>query len=247
MRGADAWCSRGGERGLKRFCPGAAILASIRWRGGPGGRIRWSSAKVPATKAEDAVRHDGQRARHAALLGFDTSRDKTSMQEKRPAEQVDYYRRIAAEDLPVSANGRRPGRARAGRVAGIVAAVPGITSSGETLPARRSESPGSRILPVLAGIFGGAGGRTRTDELARALCGTMPACADRLHVRFERARAPRGGAAGFTRLLPLVDFFRAVFAWVTKESARARDHRHALDGPARRSTGRLRTRCVSTN
>jgi 4-hydroxy-tetrahydrodipicolinate synthase len=80
--------------------------------------------------------------------------------------------------------------------------------------------------PGLKGVFGGAGGRYLTDELARGACGTMPAAelAD-LHVRqFALHRA--GDAAGvrllFNRMLPLLNF-QAVFRMaMTKEVLRRR-------------------------
>ena len=64
------------------------------------------------------------------------------------------------------------------RVAEIVVGTPGVEYvKEEVLPC------GQRMTRVLAlatrnlrGVFGGAGGRYITDELARGACGTMPAC-----------------------------------------------------------------------
>ena len=81
-------------------------------------------------------------------------------------------------------------------------------------------------MPALAGVFGGAGGRYITDELARGACGTMPACElTDLHVR--QFAAHRAGDAAevrrlFTRMLPLLNF-QAVFRMaMTKEVLRRR-------------------------
>ena len=97
----------------------------------------------------------------------------------------------------------------------------------ETLPC------GQRISQLLAaapsnlrGVFGGAGGRYITDELARGACGTMPACElIDLHVRqfaLHRAGDHRGVRVLFDRMLPLLNF-QAVFRMaMTKEVLRRR-------------------------
>ena len=148
-----------------------------------------------------------------------------------PGAQVAYYRRIAAVGLPIILQNAPP-PAGCGlapeRIVEIVAQVPGVAYvKEETLPCGQRIS---RLLalapPGLAGVFGGAGGRYITDELARGACGTMPACelAD-LHVRqFALHRA--GDAAGvrrlFDRMLPLLNF-QAVFRMaMTKEVLRRR-------------------------
>ncbi len=92
---------------------------------------------------------------------------------------------------------------------------------------------GQRISALLAagssqlrGIFGGAGGRYITDELARGAVGTMPAAeiAD-LHVRLIAAH--RAGDSDtvrtlFERTLPLLSM-QAVYRWrLTKEVLRRR-------------------------
>jgi 4-hydroxy-tetrahydrodipicolinate synthase len=144
--------------------------------------------------------------------------------------QVDYYRRIAAERLPIILQNAPP-PAGCGfapeRIAAIVAAVPGIAYvKEETLPCGQRITRLRELLPGLSGVFGGAGGRYITDELARGACGTMPACElTDLHVRqFAAHRA--GNAAEvrrlFTRMLPLLNF-QAVFRMaMTKEVLRRR-------------------------
>lgn len=80
--------------------------------------------------------------------------------------------------------------------------------------------------PALDGIFGGAGGRYITDELARGADGTMPAVeiAD-LHVALIAAHRAGDWAAVrrlFERTLPLLNM-QAVFRWrLTKEVLKRR-------------------------
>tara|TARA_B100000749_G_C18429173_1_gene467154 strand:- start:1391 stop:2014 length:624 start_codon:yes stop_codon:yes gene_type:complete len=81
-------------------------------------------------------------------------------------------------------------------------------------------------VPQLRAIFGGAGGRYITDELARGAEGTMPACEiTDLHVRLIAAH--RAGDIAtvrmlFERTLPLLNM-QAVFRWrLTKEVLRRR-------------------------
>jgi 4-hydroxy-tetrahydrodipicolinate synthase len=109
-----------------------------------------------------------------------------------------------------------------------IAALPGIDYvKEETMPCgqnltRITEAAGADIL----GVFGGAGGRYITDELARGSLGTLPASelAD-LHVRLVRAWAS-GDRAEARRLfmvtMPLLNF-QAVFRMdMTKEVLRRR-------------------------
>jgi len=92
----------------------------------------------------------------------------------------------------------------------------------ETLPCGQRISRLLALLPGrLKGVFGGAGGRYVTDELARGACGTMPACelADLFVAQFAAHR--KGDAAEvrrlFNRMLPLLNF-QAVFRMaMTKE------------------------------
>jgi 4-hydroxy-tetrahydrodipicolinate synthase len=80
--------------------------------------------------------------------------------------------------------------------------------------------------PQLRGVFGGAGGRYITDELARGAVGTMPAAElAELHVRQMAAHRAGDRAAVrqlFNRMLPLLNF-QAVFRMaMTKEVLRRR-------------------------
>jgi 4-hydroxy-tetrahydrodipicolinate synthase len=182
---------------------------------------------VSAAKAEDAARYGSQARAVGAVAVMAVA--PTSMREAHGA-QVDYYRRIAAEGLAVILQNAPP-PAGCGlapeRIAEIVAAVPGIAYvKEETLPCGQRITRLRELLPGLVGVFGGAGGRYITDELARGACGTMPACElTDLHVKqFEAHRA--GDAAEvrrmFTRMLPLLNF-QAVFRMaMTKEVLRRR-------------------------
>jgi 4-hydroxy-tetrahydrodipicolinate synthase len=145
--------------------------------------------------------------------------------------QVDYFRSIAGEGVPIVLQNAPP-PAGCGvdpaRILAIVDEVPGIEYvKEETLPC------GQRISKLLAGkhprlrgVFGGAGGRYITDELARGACGTMPACElSDLHValfRAHRAGDALGARRLFDRMLPLLNF-QAVFRMaMTKEVLRRR-------------------------
>ena len=113
-------------------------------------------------------------------------------------------------------------------VAAVARAVPQIAYvKEEAMPS------GARITqmlasapPTLRGVFGGAGGRYITDELARGAVGTMPACElAEIHVALMKAHA-RGDRAEvrhlFNRMLPLLNF-QAVFRMaMTKETLRRR-------------------------
>lgn len=144
--------------------------------------------------------------------------------------QVDYYRTIAAEQVPIILQ-NAPAPAGCGfapeRIAQIVAAVPGIDYvKEETLPCGQRITRLLELLPTLRGVFGGAGGRYITDELARGACGTMPACElTDLHVR--QFAAHRAGDRAevrrlYSRMLPLLNF-QAVFRMaMTKEVLKRR-------------------------
>jgi len=153
-----------------------------------------------------------------------------------PDAQVDYYRRIAATGVAIILQNAPP-PAGCGlapeRVAEIVAAVPGVAYvKEETLPCGQRITKLAALAPKgLRGIFGGAGGRYITDELARGACGTMPACelVD-LHVKqfaLHRAGDAKGVRRLFDRMLPLLNF-QAVFRMaMTKEVLRRRGVIHA--------------------
>jgi 4-hydroxy-tetrahydrodipicolinate synthase len=93
--------------------------------------------------------------------------------------------------------------------------------SGARITQMLSSAPSS-----LRGVFGGAGGRYITDELARGAVGTMPACElCEVHVALMKAHL-RGDRAQvrhlFNRMLPLLNF-QAVFRMaMTKETLRRR-------------------------
>jgi len=143
----------------------------------------------------------------------------------------DYYAQVAAEGVPLILQNAPPpaGCALSSEDAiDLVATIDGIHYvKEETLPC------GQRItrilaakLPGLAGVFGGAGGRYITDELARGACGTMPACEmTDLHARqfaLHRAGDTAGVRKLYYRMLPLLNF-QAVFRMaMTKEVLRVR-------------------------
>lgn len=142
-----------------------------------------------------------------------------------------FYRTVAAAGVPVMLQNQAPPTGCAltmEQVAALIERVPGIPYvKEEVMPC------GQRIGALLAlrpkgmlAVFGGAGGRYITDELARGAAGTMPACelVD-LHVRQFKAHR-QGDAAEvrrlFNRMLPLLNF-QAVFRMaMTKEVLRRR-------------------------
>jgi 4-hydroxy-tetrahydrodipicolinate synthase len=148
-----------------------------------------------------------------------------------PEGLVAFFRAVAAAGLPVILQNAPPPLGAAlspEQVAAIVDAVPGVRYvKEEVLPCGQRITRLLALAPRgLAGVFGGAGGRYITDELARGACGTMPASelAD-LHVR-QYALHRKGDAAGvralFDRMLPLLNF-QAVFRMaMTKEVLRRR-------------------------
>ena len=144
---------------------------------------------------------------------------------------ADYYAQVARAGVPVILQNAPPPAGCAlspAEVLDLVRAVDGIRYvKEESLPCgQRITQLLAAQVPALLGVFGGAGGRYLTDELARGACGTMPACelVD-LHVRqFALHRA--GDATGvrylFNRMLPLLNF-QAVFRMaMTKEVLRRR-------------------------
>ena len=144
---------------------------------------------------------------------------------------ADYYSRIAAVGLPVILQNAPPPAGCALSSDDVVQFV--RTLGGIRYVKEESLPCGQRItrllaarVPTLAGVFGGAGGRYITDELARGACGTMPACElTDLHVRqFARHRAGDhdGVRSLYNRMLPLLNF-QAVFRMaMTKEVLRRR-------------------------
>ena len=146
---------------------------------------------------------------------------------------IDFFRRVAdaAAGVPIMLQNAPP-PAGSGLpvevVLEVVRAVPQIAYvKEEALPA------GARISATLVGaprslrgVFGGAGGRYITDELARGAVGTMPAC-ELAEIHVALVAAHRAGnrqrvRALFNRMLPLLNF-QAVFRMaMTKETLRRR-------------------------
>ena len=183
------------------------------------------TAADPAT-TEAVARHAlAQRAAAIMVMAPKTISD--------PEGASAFFRRVAeaADGVPVMLQNAPP-PAGSGLpvevVLAIARAVPEIAYvKEEAMPS------GARITqtlagapPTLRGVFGGAGGRYLTDELARGAVGTMPACElTELHVamfgahrRGDRARVRQW----FNRMLPLLNF-QAVFRMaMTKETLRRR-------------------------
>ena len=144
---------------------------------------------------------------------------------------VAFFARIAQVGVPIMLQNAPP-PAGSGLPVDIVLevtrAVPQIAYvKEETLPS------GARIARLrvgspstLLGIFGGAGGRYITDELARGAVGTMPA-AELAELHAALFRAHRAGERSevrrwFNRMLPVLNM-QAVFRWsLTKEVLRRR-------------------------
>lgn len=135
------------------------------------------------------------------------------------AELIAYFRTVGDAPIPIMLqNAPRPYGAGLApeQAAEIVAAVPAIRfAKEETLPcgqnlSRLAAAAGDR----LDAVFGGAGGRYITDELARGAAGTVPALelAD-VHVRLVRAHFAgdtREARRLFAASLPLLNL-QAVF------------------------------------
>jgi 4-hydroxy-tetrahydrodipicolinate synthase len=183
---------------------------------------------VSASNGEEAARHAGEaRALGAAAV---MAMAPPALRE-RPDAQLDYYRRISDERVPVVLQ-NAPWPTGCGlepeRVAAIVDAIPAIEYvKEETLPCGQRITRLLAIAPArLKGVFGGAGGRYITDELARGACGTMPAC-ELSDLHAAQFRAHRAGDDArvrtlFERMLPLLNF-QAVFRMaMTKEVLRRR-------------------------
>jgi len=187
------------------------LVVGVSSTGGPGAAAHAAQAKMLGAVAVMAVAPAALAERKSALR--------------------DYYARIAAVGVPVILQNASPPAGcalSADEVIELVRTIEGIRYvKEETLPC------GQRItrilaaqLPALAGVFGGAGGRYITDELARGVCGTMPACElTDLHARqfaLHRAGDAAGVRALYYRMLPLLNF-QAVFRMaMTKEVLRAR-------------------------
>jgi 4-hydroxy-tetrahydrodipicolinate synthase len=203
-----------------------AELAGIVARAN-GGRARLVIGASAAT-TEASVAH----ARQARELGAAAVMAMNPPSLKDVPDGIEaYYRAVAAEGVPVILQNAPPPLGSAlpmSRIAKIVRETPGVAYvKEEALPAGQRISELLALAPAgLLGVFGGAGGRYITDELARGACGTMPAAElTELHAAmFVRHRA--GDAIGvralYNRMLPLLNF-QAVFRMaMTKEVLRRR-------------------------
>jgi 4-hydroxy-tetrahydrodipicolinate synthase len=183
-----------------------------------------SAAEVATTEAI-ARRAQAQDAAAVMVMAPKTLTD--------PAAVAAFFQRVAAAagDVPIMLQNAPPPAGSGLPVDVVVAvarAVPQIAYiKEEAMPS------GARITQTLAnapdtlrGVFGGAGGRYITDELARGSVGTMPACElAEVHVALLKAHRA-GDRAGvrrlFNRMLPLLNF-QAVFRMaMTKETLRRR-------------------------
>ena len=144
---------------------------------------------------------------------------------------ADYYAHIASTGIPVILQNAPPPAGCAlspDEVVELLRTIDGIRYvKEESLPCgQRISAVLAAKVPGCAGVFGGAGGRYITDELARGACGTMPACEmTDLHVRqfaMHRAGNKNGVRLLYNRMLPLLNF-QAVFRMaMTKEVLRRR-------------------------
>lgn len=149
----------------------------------------------------------------------------------KPEAIAAYYREVAAVGLPVILQNAPPPLGSAlgvETVARLVAEIPGVAYvKEETMPCGQRISGLLAVKPPqLRGVFGGAGGRYITDELARGAVGTMPAAElTELHVQLMAAHRAGDRARVrllFNRMLPLLNF-QAVFRMaMTKEVLRRR-------------------------
>ena len=148
-----------------------------------------------------------------------------------PVAQLEYFRSIGEHGVPIILQ-NAPAPTGCGlapeECLELVRSVSGIGYvKEEALPSgQRISKLLAANLPQLKGVFGGAGGRYITDELARGACGTMPAC-ELCDLHVAQFAAHRAGDAvavrrWFNRMLPLLNF-QAVFRMaMTKEVLRRR-------------------------
>ena len=182
---------------------------------------------APEPAVSEAVAHRARRQGAAAIMVMApktvTETDAVAAFFKRVAEAAGDVA-IMLQNAPPPAGSGLPVEV----VAAVVREVPQIAYvKEEALPS------GARITrmlelapPTLKGVFGGAGGRYITDELARGAVGTMPACElAELHVALMRAHS-RGDRAEvrrqFNRMLPLLNFQMVFRMAMTKETLRRR-------------------------
>lgn len=183
------------------------------------------SATDPATTMSVAARARAQGASALMVMAPKSAIDQASA--------IDFFRRVAlaAGGVPIMLQNAPPPAGSGLAIAIVVEilnAVPQIAYvKEEALPsgARISQLLAAGV-PTLRGVFGGAGGRYITDEIARGAVGTMPACElTEIHAALMAAHA-RGDRAQvryfYNRSLPLLNF-QAVFRMsMTKETLRRR-------------------------
>jgi 4-hydroxy-tetrahydrodipicolinate synthase len=150
-----------------------------------------------------------------------------------PAGVIAFFQRVAvaAGGVPIMLQNAPP-PAGSGLPVDVVIAVARAVPQVAYIKEEAMPS-GARITQTLAsapatlrGVFGGAGGRYLTDELARGAAGTMPACElAEMHVAMFAAHRAGDRAQVrhlFNRMLPLLNF-QAVFRMaMTKETLRRR-------------------------
>lgn len=142
-----------------------------------------------------------------------------------------WYREVAAAGMDVILQNAPPPLGSSlpmEFVAELVVSIPGITYvKEEALPCGQRITRLLALKPRgLAGVFGGAGGRYITDELARGAVGTMPA-AELTDIHAKQMAAHRAGDRAavrrlYNRMLPLLNM-QAVFRMrLTKEVLKRR-------------------------
>lgn len=166
------------------------------------------------------------------------------------ADQIAFFEAVAATcDLPILLQNASHGNGAgldAGTVAAIARAIPTVRAvKEETMPCGQNLT---LILDAcgdaIDGVFGGAGGRYVTDELARGSLGTMPAAElTDLHVAMVRAWKADDEATArvlFRDAMPALNF-QAIFRMhMTKETLRRRGvirHTHVRAAGPRMDTG----------
>ncbi|MEN9873871.1 MAG: hypothetical protein RL186_768, partial [Pseudomonadota bacterium] len=161
----------------------------------------------------------GRKAGAAAAMVVTPSRFKDD-----PVGLVEFYAQLQGQPIMLQNAPSPMGLGlSAGQVLDIVRAAPNIRYvKEENMPCGQRISQILKGAPDnLIGVFGGAGGRYITDELARGAMGTMPA-AELTEVHVAMMRAHLAGDAAlvrelYDRVLPLLTM-QAVFRWrLTKE------------------------------
>lgn len=210
------------------------------------GRIPWIVGASADTPAEVADHMTG--GRHAGAVMAMVMAPAAAGRDVEA--QIAFFEAVTARcDMPVLLQNASHGNGAgldAAAVAAIARAVPVVRAvKEETMPCGQNLT---RILDAcgdaIDGVFGGAGGRYVTDELARGSLGTMPASElTDLHVAMVRAwRAGEVATARalFRDALPALNF-QAVFRMhMTKETLRRRGvirHTHVRGAGPRMDAG----------